>query len=214
MSPWQTIALMTVFFADVGVFLILLRAELEDLRAARRARTTLSTASPLDHGIELRLEPSERSREPRFADARFAGKEHHLAFTGHRPRPTPQQELGLFLPPDERGQPARVLRVKTALHFARARHLPCLHWIGQPLQHHLAQIAVLEQAAREAASGVRNHYLTRLSERLQSGSDVRCLTHDAALLRIALTDQITDDDQSGCNTDPHLKRCIADTAEL
>jgi len=42
---------------------------------------------------------------------------------------------------------------------------------------------------------MRDHYLTGISKRLQSGSDVRCLTYDALFLRSAFPDEIADDYQ-------------------
>src|SRR6516162_3613144 len=51
---------------------------------------------------------------------------------------------------------------------------------------------------------MRDHYLTGLSERLQSGSDVRCLTHNALFLRSAFSDEIADDYQPCGYADPHL----------
>jgi hypothetical protein len=51
---------------------------------------------------------------------------------------------------------------------------------------------------------MRDHYLTWLSERLQSGSDVWCLTYNALFLRSAFPDEIADDYQPCSYTDAHL----------
>src|SRR5689334_13324912 len=55
---------------------------------------------------------------------------------------------------------------------------------------------------------MRDHHLTGLSERLQSGSDVRRLTYNALFLRSAFPDEIADDYQPCGDADPHLWRGI------
>ena len=56
----------------------------------------------------------QRSRQSRFADARFAGEQHHLAFAGLCLRPAAQQEFEFFFPPDEFSQAARVQSLEAA----------------------------------------------------------------------------------------------------
>ena len=51
---------------------------------------------------------------------------------------------------------------------------------------------------------MRDHYLTGLRKRLQSGSHVRCLTYNALFLRSAFPDEIADDYQPCGYADPHL----------
>ena len=47
--------------------------------------------------------------------------------------------------------------------------------------------------------------MTGFSKRLQSGSNVRCLTYNALFLRSAFPDEIADDYQTCGYPDPHLK---------
>ena len=56
----------------------------------------------------------QRSRQSRFADPRFTGEQHHLAFAGLCFRPAPQQEFEFFFPPDKLGQSARVKSLEAA----------------------------------------------------------------------------------------------------
>jgi hypothetical protein len=57
--------------------------------------------------VRLGRQPfQQRGREPRFADAGLARKQHHLAFTGLCPHSAPQQQLGFLFSSDEVGQPA------------------------------------------------------------------------------------------------------------
>ena len=46
----------------------------------------------------------QRRRKPRFADTRFAGEQHDLAFAGLCLRPAPQQQFEFFFPPDKLSQ--------------------------------------------------------------------------------------------------------------
>ena len=57
----------------------------------------------------------QRCRQPRLADARLAGQQHHLAFAGLCLRPAPQQQFEFFFPPDKFGQSARVQSLEAAL---------------------------------------------------------------------------------------------------
>src|SRR5215831_6902298 len=57
----------------------------------------------------------QRSRQPRLADARLTGEQHHLSLAALRFRPPPQQQFEFFFPADKLGQPARMQGLKTAL---------------------------------------------------------------------------------------------------
>ena len=50
----------------------------------------------------------ERSSQPRLADTRLAGEQHHLTFTVFRLGPAPQQQFEFFFAPDEFSQLACV----------------------------------------------------------------------------------------------------------
>src|SRR5262249_20290128 len=66
----------------------------------------------------------QRGREPRFADAGLARKQHHLAFTGLCPRPAPQQQFEVLFTPDEVGQAARMQGVEAARDGTRLQRRP------------------------------------------------------------------------------------------
>ena len=68
----------------------------------------------------------QRGCQPRLADARFTGEQHHLPFAGLRLRPAAQQEFEFFFAPDKLGQPACVERFKAALDRRRAAMPPKL----------------------------------------------------------------------------------------
>jgi hypothetical protein len=57
----------------------------------------------------------QRSRKPRFADARFAGEQNDLTFAALCSRPAPMQKFEFFFPPNECRQAGCVKRVKAAL---------------------------------------------------------------------------------------------------
>ena len=82
--------------------------------------------------------------QSRFADARLARKQDDAAFTPRSLVPTAQEQFQFLFTPDQRGEAGLVLRLETALHRACGKHLPCLDWIGQALEHHRSQIAVFE----------------------------------------------------------------------
>ena len=74
------------------------------------------------------------SCEPRFADARVAGNQHHPTLAALSPRPAPQQQLGLFLPPDEGSQATRMQCLEAAFNGARSQCQPSSYWLGDALQ--------------------------------------------------------------------------------
>jgi hypothetical protein len=68
-----------------------------------------------------------------------------------------------------------------------------------------SEILKLEQIAEELSSAFRNDHGVWLCEALQARRKVGCLADDAALLRFARPDQITDNDEASRNTDTGLK---------
>ena len=114
----------------------------------------------------------------------------------------------------QRGKVASVLRLKAALQRAGTRHLPCLHWLGQPLESNPPKIAVLEQTAGKPPRGHADCDLTRLGERLQAGCEVWRLAYDAMLLRDTFADEIAYDHEPGGDADPNLKCRILSGGEL
>ena len=93
----------------------------------------------------------KRGREPRFADAGLAGEQHHLAFTGLCPRPTPQQQFEFFFPPDEGSQAGRVQRLEAALHGTCPQRRPGPHRPGDALEVLGPEVLKLEEIAEESS---------------------------------------------------------------
>jgi hypothetical protein len=73
------------------------------------------------------------SCEPRFADAGFARKKHHLTVATLCSRPAPQQQFGLFLAPDESSDTARMQRLEAAFCGTRSQRHPGSHGPGYTL---------------------------------------------------------------------------------
>ena len=151
----------------------------------------------------------QRGREPRFADAGLAGEQHHLAFAGLCPRPAPQQQFEFFFPPDERGQAARVQRLEAAFHRTRPQRRPGPHRPGDALEVLRPEVLKLEQIAEKPSRALGDDDPVRLGDALQARRKVRRLADDAALLRLARSDQVADDDQPGRNADTGLQRSAA-----
>ena len=74
------------------------------------------------------------SCEPRFADARFAGKQHDLTLTALCSRPAPQQQFGFFLAPDESSQTARMQCLEAAFYGACSKRHPGSHGLDDALK--------------------------------------------------------------------------------
>src|SRR5215469_18658287 len=91
----------------------------------------------------------ESSSEPRFADARFAGNQHHLTLAALRPRPAPQQQLGFFLAPDEGSQTARMQCLEAAFDGTRPQRHPSSRRLGDALKVSGTEVLKLEEIAEK-----------------------------------------------------------------
>src|SRR6266849_1121828 len=117
--------------------------------------------------MRLRLESLlQCGYQSRLANARLACQQDHAASTLRGLAPTAQEQLQFLFTPYQRRKAGLVLRLEPALHCARGKHLPCLDWIGQALEHHSSQIAVLEEPAGQPSRAWRDQHLTGLRERL------------------------------------------------
>src|SRR5262245_65530463 len=146
------------------------------------------------------------SYEPRLADARFTGNQHHPALAALRPRPAPQQQIGLFLAPDEGSQTARMQCLEAAFDGARPHRQPSAHRRGEALKVSGAKVLELEEIAEKAARTFGNDNGVRLGDPLQTRCKVWCLANDAAFLRIARSNQVADHDQPSSDANPGLQR--------
>src|SRR4249920_175657 len=87
----------------------------------------------------------------RFADARLAAYEGHLAFTALGSIPECQQPLQFPIAADKPGNLIRALRLETARDRSLPRHAPGADWFGNSSECVLLKVLANESAAEEAA---------------------------------------------------------------
>src|SRR6516225_8946678 len=85
--------------------------------------------------------------EARLAESRLARDQHDLAVPGLGARPTAQQQVDLFVAPNQRAQRRSAQGLETARDDARAQHPPSRNRRGEALHLDSAEVAVLEQIA-------------------------------------------------------------------
>src|SRR5215831_10670767 len=147
----------------------------------------------------------QRSRQSRFADARFTGDQHHLALTCLCFRPPPHQQIEFFLAPDKLCKAARVQCLEAALNRRWAQRGPRSHRARDALEGLRAEVVKLEQIAHELAGTFRNHNAVRLRHTLQARRKVWRFADDGLLLRSARPDEVADNHQSLCDADTRLQ---------
>src|SRR5689334_886825 len=81
----------------------------------------------------------------------------------------------------------------------RAQNLECLHCCREALQHHRAQIAVLEQAPEQPPGATRDHDGIWFSQRLKASREIRRLADDGLLLGCTIVAYVTDNHEAGSN---------------
>ena len=119
------------------------------------------------------------------------------------------EKIDLRLTSDERGRRrSRTERFKAARGGAFTQNLPRHNRRGEALELDRAETVVIEQIAGEPARAFRNDHLARIGKRLQPRRQIWRLANSARLLGIARADEITDDHQTGGDTDanPQLPR--------
>src|SRR5215472_12944587 len=147
----------------------------------------------------------QRSRQSRFADARFTGDHHHLALTCLCFRPPPHQQIEFFLARDKLCKAARVQGLEAALNRRWAQRGPRSQRARYALKGLRAEVVKLEQIAHELAGTLRNHNAVRLRHTLQARRKVWRLTDYGLLLRSARPDEVADNHQSRCDADSRLQ---------
>ena len=145
---------------------------------------------------------AQRLDDPRLADPGLAGKQHHLAFAVGRAPPAREQQMQLFLAPDQRDQVSAAQRLEAAGGLARAHHPPGAHLLAKTLELVDAKIGELEQAADQAAGAGCDHDAARLRQLLEAGGEVWRLADDRLFLCRALADQVADHHPAGRDPDP------------
>src|SRR6516165_1419944 len=124
----------------------------------------------------------QRRGQPRLADARLAGDQHHTPCAGLRLLPAPQQEIELLVAANQRCGP-RTQCLKAADDPALADHTRGRLWLGETGERLGAEILDLEQRPDLSPGAVGNDQGARPGQRLQAGGEVWRLADDAALLR-------------------------------
>jgi hypothetical protein len=119
--------------------------------------------------------------------------------------PTSQQQLQLFVAAQQRRHAGLVQRVEAAFRGAEARDLPRLHGLGEALERHRAEVAVIEQPAGEAMRGRFDRHRVRFGKRFQAGSEIGRSTDNAVLLRLVLAGEVAHDDQPGGDANADLQ---------
>src|SRR6516165_8284239 len=144
--------------------------------------------------------------EPGFADARFAGNQHHLTVAALRPRPAPQQQFGFFLAPDEESETARMQCLEPAFDSALPQRQPGAHGLGKTFELSGGEVPQLKEIAKEPAGCFGNDNRIRLSNSLQTRSEVWRLANDRAFASFAQSSEIADDDQPSGDTNTGLQQ--------
>ena len=157
----------------------------------------------------MRLLPEpllERREQPRLADPRLAGEEHHPALAAPGLPPAPQQQVDLLLAADQRRQGRGVERLEPARRRADAEDAVRADRRGEALGLDRAQVGALEQVADEPARGLGDHDAAGLGQRLQPGGQVRGLADDRLLPGGPAAEQVADHDQPGRDADADPER--------
>src|SRR6516225_9472948 len=146
----------------------------------------------------------KRYGQPRFADARLTGDQHHSALAGICLLPAAQQELNFLLTPDERRR-LRAQGLEAAHRAAFAQHPPRALQSGKPGKLLRPEILQIEQRADLPPRVFGNDERTWGDQTLQSGSEVWRLADNPPLLCSTLADQVADDGKPGGDAEPHAQ---------
>ena len=103
-------------------------------------------------------------------------------------------------------RPARVQCLEAAFRRTRPQRRPGPHRPGDALEVLCPEVLKLEQIAEKSSRAFGDDHHVRLGDPLQARREVRRLADDAALLRLARSDQVADHDQPGGNADARLQR--------
>ena len=148
----------------------------------------------------------QRRAEARLADAGLAREQDDAACAGLRLLPAAQQQLEFFVAAQQRRDARLVQGLEAVFRRAEARDLPRLHGLGEALECCHAEIAVIEQAAGEAARDGLDHHRVRFGQHLQAGGEAGRAADNAVLRRLVRAGDIAHDDQSGGDADADLRR--------
>jgi len=94
-------------------------------------------------------------------------------------------------------------RLEPTANLARAQDPPDTHRIVNSRDRQCAEIAIVKQAAKQAARVVCDDNRVRFGKPLKPCRKIRGLTNNRLFLGGALTEQITDDYETRGDTDTH-----------
>ena len=124
---------------------------------------------------------------------------------GLGPLPAPRQQCDLFLATNQR-RAGGAQGLEPTADQARAQDPPDMHRIVDSRDRQCAEIAIIKQAAKHAARVVCDDNRVRFGKPLKPCCKIGGLTNDRLFLGGALTEQITDDDETRGDTDTHPQR--------
>src|SRR6516165_6048482 len=113
----------------------------------------------------------ERGGQPRLADPRLAGDQHHTPFAGLRLLPAPHQEVELLVAADQ-WCGSRTQCLVAADDPALAGHIPGTLWLGKTGERLEPEILDLEQRADLSPGVLGYDQGARSGQRLQAGGEV------------------------------------------
>ena len=157
---------------------------------------------------------TQRQYQARFADSGLTGNKGDLPASLLRLPPAREHELEFLTPADERCQPCAVQRLEPAFSVAFPEDAPSPHRFRETLERGWRERGELEQIADEAPRPIGYDHRAGLGEPLQPRRQVRRLSCDASLLRLARADKIADDHQPGGDSNARVERLASGCVEL
>ena len=142
---------------------------------------------------------AQRAERAALADAGLAREQHHLALAVLRERPALEQQADLLLAADERGQALLRGRLEPARGLADTDDAVRTRRLRDALELRLAEVNVVEAAAREAPHALAHDDVVGRRDALQPRREVHRLAERTFLGR-------RHDDQAGRDADAHLQR--------
>src|SRR5262249_45116390 len=146
----------------------------------------------------------ERCDHARFANARLAGDQHHLALPLPRQLLAREREFDLRLATDETDRACRADCLEATLRCRCTFDRPHRDGLGDALDLAATEIAKIEEIAEQPARRRGNDNSTQLRQALQPGREVWRITDSCLLLRRSSADEIADHHKPGCDCDPDL----------
>src|SRR5262245_52111808 len=168
----------------------------------------LRRAKTADARVRFVGKPVHQSgSQSRLADARFTGEQDDLPLARLGLGPAPKQEFALFFPPDQCSQATLMQRLEAALYGARPQHRPGPHSPSDALEFLRANILNLKERTQQSSCAFGDDDTVWLRNSLEPCCEIWRLPDDAPLLRFSRSDQVTHNNQPGCDADAGLQGC-------